>query len=74
MLPEENEDRGAAFLARHDGWRLADPLAGLAPDLAARLARFAAARLGLAPCLRLTPASADTDGFFVAVLEQGRGA
>ena len=71
VLPEENEERVAAFLDRHDDWRLADPLARLDRELAAALAPFAAARLGLGPCLRLTPASADTDGFFAAVLERG---
>lgn len=71
VLPEENEERVAAFLLRHDDWRLADPLARLDPALAEKLAPFAASRLGLSPCLRLSPASADTDGFFAAALERG---
>ncbi len=71
VLPEENEERVAAFLARHSEWRLVDPLARLDVGLAERLAPFAASRLGLPACLRLSPASAGTDGFFAAVLERG---
>lgn len=74
ILGEENEDRIAAFLARHDGWRIADPLARLDAATRAALARFVGARDGIGPCLRLTPAGAGTDGFFAAVLEQGYGA
>jgi 16S rRNA (cytosine967-C5)-methyltransferase len=68
ILREENEDRVAAALLRHAGVRLADPLARLDADLAGRLAPFVR-RDGEGPVLRLSPASADTDGFFVAVLE-----
>ena len=71
ILAEENEDRVAAFLARHDGFRLADPLARLDGATAAKLAPFAAPRAGIGACLRLTPATSDTDGFFAAVLERG---
>lgn len=74
ILPEEDEDRVDAFLARHDGWRLADPLARLAPDLRDRLARFVREGAPGTPSLRLTPAGAGTDGFFVAVLERGEPA
>ncbi|MCE1237107.1 MAG: RsmB/NOP family class I SAM-dependent RNA methyltransferase [Hyphomicrobiales bacterium] len=74
ILMEENEDRVAAFLGRHAGFRLVDPTARLGSDLAARLAPFVAPRAGLGPCLRLSPATADTDGFFAAVLERGEGA
>jgi 16S rRNA (cytosine967-C5)-methyltransferase len=74
ILTEENEDRVAAFLARHDGWRVGDPLARLDRDLAGRLAAFAAPRAGIDACLRLSPATSDTDGFFVAILEKGGGA
>ena len=70
ILLEEDEDRVAAFLARHDGWRLADPLAGLDPALSDRLARFVRRGAPGTPALRLTPASAGTDGFFVVVLER----
>lgn len=59
VLPEEDEDRVEAFLARQPGFRLKP--ATDHPDLL----RF------LTPqgYLRLSPASSDTDGFFVAVLE-----
>lgn len=70
ILPEEDEDRVAAFLGRHEGWRLADPLARLDRTTAARLAPFVAPRAGVGPCLRLSPAASDTDGFFAAVLER----
>jgi 16S rRNA (cytosine967-C5)-methyltransferase len=60
VLPEEDEDRVAAFLARHPEFAVRpatdDP----------RLTRY------LTPehYLRLSPRSAGTDGFFVAVLEK----
>lgn len=60
VLPVEDEDRAAAFLARHPDFRLRpatdDPM----------LARW------LTPegYLRLTPRTSSTDGFFVAVLER----
>ncbi|WP_304164696.1 RsmB/NOP family class I SAM-dependent RNA methyltransferase [Phenylobacterium aquaticum] len=62
ILPQEDEDRVAAFLARTPGYSLLP--ASYDPDLA----RF------LTPegYLRLSPASADTDGFFVAVLERAK--
>jgi 16S rRNA (cytosine967-C5)-methyltransferase len=62
VLPEEDEDRIAAFLARTPGFAIRpatdDP----------KLAPF------LTPdgFLRLTPRSSGTDGFFVAVLEKAR--
>ena len=62
VLPEEDEDRVAAFLARTPGFAIRpateDPkLAGwLTPD----------------GFLRLSPRSSGTDGFFVAVLEKPR--
>ncbi|HEX2559266.1 RsmB/NOP family class I SAM-dependent RNA methyltransferase [Phenylobacterium sp.] len=62
VLPEEDEDRIAAFLQRHDGFEVrpatADPaLTGwLTPE----------------GFLRLSPRTAATDGFFVAVLERAR--
>jgi 16S rRNA (cytosine967-C5)-methyltransferase len=62
VLPEEDEDRVAAFLARHPAFAVwaatEDP----------NLIRF------LTPdhYLRLSPRTAGTDGFFVAVLEKPR--
>jgi 16S rRNA (cytosine967-C5)-methyltransferase len=57
LLGEENEDRVAAFLGAHAEF-------GPAP------AELAGAQRWLTPAgfLRLTPRSAATDGFFVAVL------
>ncbi|TBW39822.1 RsmB/NOP family class I SAM-dependent RNA methyltransferase [Siculibacillus lacustris] len=72
ILAEENEDRVAAALERHPGRRLADPLARLDPATAARLAPFVRTWGHGTPALRLTPAGAGTDGFFVAVLEADR--
>jgi 16S rRNA (cytosine967-C5)-methyltransferase len=67
LLQAENEDRIQAFLARHADFT---PIA--AEDLAAaaglaELARFASKH---GPGLRFTPASAGTDGFFVAGLRR----
>lgn len=62
VLPEEDEDRVAAFLARH-------------PEFAVRPATDDPNLMGyLTPdhYLRLSPRSAGTDGFFVAVLEKPR--
>ena len=57
VLPSENEDRVADFLARTPDFALrpAAPLAGSAADSDPRF-------------LRLTPRSAGTDGFFVATM------
>lgn len=67
LLREENEDRIASFLARDDRFAPigADELARAAG--LADLGRFAS-RLG--PGLRFTPATAGTDGFFVAGLRR----
>jgi 16S rRNA (cytosine967-C5)-methyltransferase len=66
VLAEENEERVAAFLAARPDFSATDPLAGLGGDLADRLARFRTT----GGALRLSPRSADTDGFFVATLER----
>ncbi|HLZ76145.1 RsmB/NOP family class I SAM-dependent RNA methyltransferase [Phenylobacterium sp.] len=62
VLPEEDEDRVAAFLARTPGFA---PTPASADD---KLTRY------LTPdgFLRLSPLTAGTDGFFVAVLEKPR--
>ena len=62
VLPEEDEDRVAAFLARTKGFavRPATPESELQQQLTPE------------GYLRLTPANAGTDGFFVAVLERDR--
>lgn len=62
VLPEEDEDRVAAFLGRHPEFTRQPATAD--PDLS----RF----LTAAGDLRLTPRSSGTDGFYVAVLEKAR--
>ncbi len=61
LFAEENEDRVAAFLASH-------------PDFGADVIELTGAERWVTPdgFLRLTPRSADTDGFFVAVLGRRR--
>ena len=72
LLMEENEDRIAAFLTEHADFAATNALAQIVasgqatPDGLARLAD----RLTPEGYLRLTPATAGTDGFFVAVLER----
>lgn len=60
MLPEENEQQVAAFLAGHSDFRVLT-LKDVAPRLAAE---------GQDEYLSLTPAQHDTDGFFAAVLQR----
>ncbi len=63
VLAEENEDRVAAFLARHPDFHILP--ASEAPHLLPHLTAEG--------YLRLTPATSDTDGFFVAVLARADG-
>jgi 16S rRNA (cytosine967-C5)-methyltransferase len=60
MLPEENEEQVAAFLAAHSDFRVV-PLSDAAPGLS---------RSAHPDYLSLTPARHDTDGFFAAVMER----
>lgn len=60
LLPEENEDRVAAFLERASGFSLRPATDN--PEITAQLTAEG--------YLRLSPLSAGTDGFFVAVLER----
>jgi 16S rRNA (cytosine967-C5)-methyltransferase len=60
VLPEEDEDRVEAFLARHPDFARRPAAQG--PELEGRLTADGD--------LRLTPRSAGTDGFYVAVLEK----
>jgi 16S rRNA (cytosine967-C5)-methyltransferase len=62
VLPDEDEDRVEAFLARHPAFTRKP--ASQAPELAPFLTA--------AGDLRLTPRTSDTDGFYVAVLEKAR--
>ena len=61
VLPEENDDVVAAFLAAHPGFA--------AGDAAAELARAGIA-LDTGPTLRLHPHRHGCDGFFAAILER----
>jgi 16S rRNA (cytosine967-C5)-methyltransferase len=72
LFAEENEDRVAAFLAGHPHFAAANSLDAIAasgraaPEGVEALSKFQT-REGF---LRLTPRTAGTDGFFVAVLER----
>ncbi len=72
LLPEENEEQMAAFLAEMSGFA-ALPVgemvanAGLAPDAAGALT---AAALATPHGLQLTPMRTGTDGFFIAALRK----
>lgn len=63
VLPQEDEDRVEAFLARQEGAFALKPATDR-PELTPWLTPQG--------YLRLTPAGAQTDGFFVAVLERAR--
>ena len=60
LLPEENEQRVAAFLAAHPGFEVL-PLRQAAPGLT---------NSDHPDYLSLTPARHNTDGFFAAVLQR----
>ncbi|PLX36751.1 MAG: MFS transporter [Hyphomicrobiales bacterium] len=71
LLPQENEEQIVAFLSERPEFRLADPgeqwlttLGGAMPD------GLRAPVEGFGDALRLTPARAGTDGFFVALLRR----
>ena len=71
MMPDENDDRIAAFLAEAPGMARVDPKTAtersLGPELGPRL--VAASRM-TATGVMMTPAMTGTDGFFVSVLER----
>jgi 16S rRNA (cytosine967-C5)-methyltransferase len=74
LLAEENEDQIAAFLTGAPEFRTLSVLDAIgasqlaAPDGLQRLGR----NLSPEGFLRLSPASSETDGFFIAVLERAR--
>ena len=72
LLAEENEDRIAALLALHPDFRVVPTLDAIAASGQLEPAALASlsGRATPAGFLRLTPATAATDGFFVAVLER----
>lgn len=71
VLPEENEDRVAAFLSAHPDFRLIDPAGAWVSGLGAAMPPAVAVEVGsFGRAVRMTPATADTDGFFVALIER----
>jgi 16S rRNA (cytosine967-C5)-methyltransferase len=71
LLPAENEARIAAFLARTPEFRLTDPAGAWLTALGAPLPDALTVDIaGHGRAIRLTPASAGTDGFFVATMER----
>lgn len=70
VLPEENDEAVAGFLARFDGYRVV-PSAEV--PARAGLARVTDALLFTIHGLQMTPLRTGTDGFFVAVIERRRG-
>lgn len=67
LLPEENEDRLAAFRARHPDFK---PIAAKDAATAAGLAELGVYANSDASALLLTPRKSGTDGFFVAVMRR----
>ena len=71
ILPEENEDQIAAFLEQAEDFRLADPAIAWREAVACPLPeRLRAPIDGHGAAIRLTPARAGTDGFFIAVMQR----
>jgi len=60
LLPSENERQMEEFLATHPGFKLIDWREGLETH----------PQLSGGPALKLSPASTETDGFFIAVLRR----
>ncbi len=65
MLRPENEDRVAAFLARHDDML---PVDAAAQARAAGLSPLADHASPFGPGFRLSPRTTGTDGFYIATL------
>ncbi|WP_181704080.1 RsmB/NOP family class I SAM-dependent RNA methyltransferase [Chthonobacter albigriseus] len=72
VLPEENEDQVAAFLAAHPDFRLGDTAAAWRAVTGTVADPLTVLSLGDdgGTALRLTPATTGTDGFFCAVLNR----
>lgn len=70
VFAEENEDRAAAFLARHGDFAQGSALEGLEASGLATPSGYAQIRDGVSgkAVISLSPMSSQTDGFFVAVL------
>lgn len=65
LLPSENEDRSAAFLKSHAGFRMEPWHTGWPADVPRPESRTID--------LRLSPASSDTDGFYIARMRRLNG-
>ncbi|MBH0239015.1 RsmB/NOP family class I SAM-dependent RNA methyltransferase [Methylobrevis albus] len=70
VLPEENEDQVAAFLAARRDFRLEDTAAALGRVAARPLPETTRVPLGAGTAARLTPHATGTDGFFIARLRR----
>lgn len=72
LLAEENEDRIAVLLAAQENFKVVPTLDAIAASGQLEAGALEALRPRATPAgfLRLTPATAATDGFFVAVLER----
>ncbi|SDB43933.1 RsmB/NOP family class I SAM-dependent RNA methyltransferase [Bauldia litoralis] len=71
MMPDENDDRIAAFVAATEGMTPVDPKTAVERSLGAELGpRLVAASRLTAHGVMMTPATTGTDGFFVSVLER----
>ena len=72
LLAEEDEDRVAAFRERHPGFEVIDALDQIAASgqVGEEGLKALAARRTSEHYLRLTPLSASSDGFFVAVMRR----
>jgi 16S rRNA (cytosine967-C5)-methyltransferase len=70
MLARENEASADAFEAAHPDFRPVPVAEVLSAPQLTEAARARFAELGQGTRLRLSPASADTDGFFAAVYER----
>lgn len=72
VLPEENEDRVADFLAENPAFALADGRAAFRAVTGSDPDPRTEVPVAGGVALRLTPAVTNTDGFFCAVLEKRR--
>ncbi|ODN70150.1 RsmB/NOP family class I SAM-dependent RNA methyltransferase [Methylobrevis pamukkalensis] len=70
LLPEENEDRIAAFVGGRQDFSVADASGIWKEATGTELPDGIAVKVGGGRALRLTPRRTDTDGFFIAVLHR----
>ena len=72
VLPEENEDRVSAFLAKSPDFKAVPAIAAmqLSGGLAQGAEEILAKCVGAHGALQLSPARTDTDGFYICVMER----